>query len=465
MIALIARRELTEYLRDGRLLWAGGLIGILTLIAIAVGWQQQQAVEAERVAAQALDYDDWINQTEKHPHDAAHQGLHVFKPSPPLAIMDAGILPFVGSTIWLQAHRQSETKFRPAQDATGLQRFGNLSAAWILQVLGPLLVIVLGFNTFAGERELGTLRQTLSLGVSPYRLLWGKALALGTGAALLLLPALLVAGAATAGSVPAGERLDALLRLGGLGVGYALYFVAFVFVVLATSAWASSSRVALAALLGLWIAGVALAPRAAADLARWAHPSPTRLEFETALDAELGEVKGRMWRDTFGASTAWSPDVPLSQWGIALRLDDNAGYGVIDKHFTNLWDSFEAQQRSQELPGLLFPLLALRGYSMGLAGTDFAHHRHFATAAERHRRVMQDIMSDDLVEHADPLGDQHFTYDASRELWQRVPPFEYSLPSAATALRDNTRSLLVLLAGALLATALAHTAVGRQVPK
>jgi len=137
----------------------------------------------------------------------------------------------------------------------------------------------------------------------------------------------------------------------------------------------------------------------------------------------------------------------------------------MDKHFASLWDSFEAQQRSQELPGLLFPLLALRGFSMGLSGTDFAHHRHFATAAEQHRRVMQNVISDDLVEHADPLGDQHFTYDAGSDLWSRVPAFDYSLPSAAAALRDNARGLLVLLAGALLALAAAYVAVGRQVPR
>src|SRR5690606_32086420 len=177
MLLLIARRELTELWRDGRLLWSGGLIIILTCVALAVGWQRQQEVAAERSIAQELDYDDWVNQSAKHPHDAAHQGMHVFKPAPPLSIVDPGIEPFVGSTLWLQAHRQSEMKFRPAQDATGLQRFGTLSVAWVLQILGPLLVIVLGFNSIAGEREQGTWRQALSLGVSAEKLLWGKALA------------------------------------------------------------------------------------------------------------------------------------------------------------------------------------------------------------------------------------------------------------------------------------------------
>jgi ABC-2 type transport system permease protein len=56
-------------------------------------------VQAERSAGQALDYDAWLNQGRRHPHDAAEQGMHVFKPEPPLAIVDPGIEPFVGSTV------------------------------------------------------------------------------------------------------------------------------------------------------------------------------------------------------------------------------------------------------------------------------------------------------------------------------------------------------------------------------
>lgn len=47
----------------------------------------------------------------------------------------------------------------------------------MLQIFAPLLVIVLGFNAFAGEREQGTLRQALSQGVAARALLWGKSAA------------------------------------------------------------------------------------------------------------------------------------------------------------------------------------------------------------------------------------------------------------------------------------------------
>lgn len=458
----IARREFTERLRDGRLYWAGGLVAVLLFTALAVGWAHQRGAHAEQVAAQAMDYRDWLHQDKRHPHDAAHQGMHAFKPEPPLSMVDAGINPYIGSTVWLQAHRQSEVKFNAAQDATGLQRFGNLSVGWILQVLGPLLVIVLGFNAFAGEREQGILRQTLSLGVAPLRLLAGKALALSALLAVLLVPAALVAAVAVAVGAEPGGRVDALLRLGAWSLGYAVYLGIFVCLVLGVSALSSTSRMAITVLLALWIGQAVMAPRVLSELSRTWFPSPTRLEFNKALGAELKAVSNQVWQQNFGTTERWGRDVPLSKWGIALRLDDQASYPVYDRHYGRLWDTWEQQQTVQEWSGLLLPLLAVRSFSMGMAGTDFSHHRRFTTAAELHRRHIQDLMSKDLVAHADPLGDRHFSYQATPDLWATVPPFDYHPPGAGWALRHQARSFLVLCVGLLLAAAFAAFATLRQ---
>ncbi|WP_418131245.1 ABC transporter permease subunit [Variovorax sp. 375MFSha3.1] len=462
LVNWIARREFLERLRDGRLHWAGGLVAVLLLTALAVGWAHQRDAQAEQRAAQAMDYRDWLRQDRRHPHDAAHQGMHAFKPEAVLSMIDPGINLFIGSTVWLQAHRQSEVKFNAAQDATGLQRFGNLSVGWILQVLGPLLVIVLGFNAFAAEREQGILRQTLSLGVSPLRLLGGKALALTASLAVLLVPAGLVAAIAVGAGADDGERLDALLRLGAWTVGYAVYLGIFVFLVLGVSAACSTSRMAITLLLAIWIAQAVMAPRVLSELSRAWFPSPTRLEFNRQLGAELKTVSDEVWQKNFGSTERWGRDVPLSKWGIALRLDDQASYPVYDRHYGRLWDTWERQQAVQEWSGLLVPVLAVRSFSMGMAGTDFAHHRSFTTAAELHRRHIQDLMSEDLVAHADPLGDQHFAYQATPELWATVPPFDYQPPRAAWALMHQMRSFAVLCAGLLLAAAFAAFTASRQ---
>ncbi|SAI59908.1 ABC-type transport system involved in multi-copper enzyme maturation%2C permease component [Bordetella ansorpii] len=459
MIMLVALKDLRERLRDGRLYWAGGIVVILLMTALAVGYLHQREAHTEQAAAQNNDYQDWLRQDARHPHDAAHQGMHVFKPDTALALLDPGINPYIGSTIWLQAHRQSEVKFRPAQDASGLQRFGDLSAAWILQALGPLLVIVLGFNAFSGEREQGILRQTLSLGVAPWRLLWGKATALAISLSLLLVPA---AAAASVAIWLAGGRGDALSRFAMLSCGYAMYLAAFIFLTLGISAAARSSRVAITVLLAVWIANTVIAPRVMAELSRGLYPSPTRLEFNQALQNDLKATSDRVWMQAFGTTERWSRDVPLNQWGLALKLDDQSSYAVYDRHFGQLWDTWEHQQAVQESMGWAMPLLAMRALSASMAGTDFAHHRAFTTAAEHHRRVIQDIVSTDLVAHADTLEHQHFSYHASPSLWARVPPFQYQPPTANWALHQARLSLLMLGIALLLSLAFAWRAVARQ---
>ncbi|WP_394828227.1 ABC transporter permease subunit [Pendulispora albinea] len=461
-IVRIAARDFREFVRDGRLPWTGALMVVLLLTALAVGWQRQAALQAERVTAQALDYDDWLAQGARHPHDAAHQGMHVFKPEPPLSIIDPGIGPYVGSTLWLQSHRQSETRFRPAQDATGLQRFGTLSGAWVIQVLGPLLVIILGFNAFAGEREQGTLRQVMSLGVPARSLLAGKALALGGSIAILLLSGGAVGAAAALIQSPPSRLADTIARLASLAVGYAAYLGIWIFVALAVSARMRTSRMALIALLGIWIASAVLLPRAISDLSDASFPSPSRTEFNRALDDDLDKTQGRVWSEQFGVDRAWSPDLPLNKWGIALEKNDQAGYTVFDRHFGALWDNFERQRTAQELSGFVAPTLALRSFSMAMAGTDFAQHRDFASAAERHRRKIQDMVSDDLVEHADPLGGRHFAYEADKSLWAEIPPFDYRTPTVGFAWRAAWLSAAVLFVTLVLSAAAALAVAPRR---
>ena len=221
-------------------------------------------------------------------HSAGHFGVYVFKPLPPLAVFDRGLEPFVGTTVFLEAHRQNQAAFLPAQDATAMRRFGELTAATGLQLLAPLLIVLLTFGALAGERERGTLRQVLSLGVRPRDLVLGKALGLGVALAVLLLP-VAVFGAAALAKLPGDDAAGGWIRLAWLGGAYALYLAAILAVCLAVSAVASTARVALATLLVCWAANAVLAPRLASDLAQGILPTPKLVEFETAMNKDVQE--------------------------------------------------------------------------------------------------------------------------------------------------------------------------------
>ena len=219
VVRAVAAKEWLELFRDRRLVWLCAFVVALMLAALAFGYVENARILRERDAAAQADRELWVGQSAKNPHAAAHFGQYAFKPSSPLALADPGVDAFVGSAVWLEAHKQNETQFKQARDGGVGARLGSLSLAFILQTIAPLIVILMGFASFSGERESGTLKQLLSVGARPRDILAGKALALIGAIFALLAPALVGAALALVFFVDR-ERLslaDQFLRLGALG--------------------------------------------------------------------------------------------------------------------------------------------------------------------------------------------------------------------------------------------------------
>ena len=92
-------------------------------------------------------------QPNRHPHRMVHYGHFAFRPLDPLAAFDPGIDAFAGSVIYLEGHRQNSANFADVRQSSLLLRFGQLTPAFVLQTLLPLLLIVLGAGIIARERE------------------------------------------------------------------------------------------------------------------------------------------------------------------------------------------------------------------------------------------------------------------------------------------------------------------------
>ena len=132
---------------------------------------------------------------------------------------------------------------------------------------------------------------------------------------------------------------------------------------------------------------------------------------------------------------------------------------VFDRHYGELWNQFERQNRLKQTSAIFAPMLAINSLSMGLAGTDFAQHRDFAAAAEKYRRMLVKQMNDDMTYNA---GKSDFSYLAQPAVWQKVPDFEYAAPSTGWALRHQTISLALLALWFVVATAAALIATKRM---
>lgn len=457
----VARKELTETLRDGRFRAAGGVLAALLLVALGLGVAERAALERERLTAQERDRAQWEGQGHKNPHSAAHFGVYALPARDVLGSLDPGIEAFTGRALWLEAHWQDFFQARPAEDGTGLQRFAELTVARSLQLLVPLLVVVLLFDAWSGERERGTLRQLRSLGARPLHLALGKLCGTGAALGLVLAPAL---AAALAVAALEGEP-GAVPRLLLMALGYALYLTAFAGLALTVSALAGSSRAALLALLGFWVANGLVAPRLAVDLSERLAPTPSATsfwagvsrDFEHGLDghdpadARRRELERRVLTE-YGVTRV--EDLPVSFAGVALQASEEFGAQVFDRHFSRLWDGYERQERVQLACGALFPLLAARALSMGAARTDFAHRRHFAASAEAFRRDFVKRLNDTMTAHAKGLD---FEWQAGPDYWRTLPSFRYAPPPLGLTLRAQVGPLLLL--GAWAAAALAASAV------
>lgn len=448
MIVRIARKELLDTMRDGRFRLLAMLVLAIAVTSLLAGWKHYRDVQAQHEQAQRATRAQWLGQGKKNPHSAAHYGVYAFKPKNRLSMVDTGIDPYVGVAAWLEAHKQNEFKYRPAQDRTAVQRFGELTAAEGFLVLLPLFIVLVTFSAFSGEREQGTFRQLLSLGVRTQDLALGKALGVAAALALVLVPATIAGIVCLSLTAEYGTLADDVPRGALLSVIYLAYFAIFIAIALGVSARAGSSRLALVILLSFWFANSLIASRAASDLAAAVYPAPSAVAFQTAMEKDLADQKQverrleRRRQELMRRHHATSIDaVPINFAGISLQEGEEHGNEVFDRHYGRLFEIYDRQNHAYQVAGLVAPLLPMRALSMGLAGTDFAHHRAFVRAAEEYRRGIQRVMNGDIAERARP----GVAYAAGPELWQRVPEFKYDAPRTGWVLEHYRGSLLLMV--------------------
>jgi ABC-2 type transport system permease protein len=471
IVRAIAAKELIEMRRDRRLFALFVFTLVLIGAALGFGAAENLRLGRERSAAAEADRQLWIGQGPKNPHAAAHFGQYAFKPVSPLALADPGVNAYVGSAVWLEAHKQNETLFRPASDGGVAARLGGLSLAFILQTIAPLLILLAGFGAFCGERENGTLKQIFSLGARPDELLAGKALALIAGIFALFAPMLVGLAIALLALSDASKLslADQFIRLGALALGYLAYLLGFVFLTLGVSALAKNSRAALVTLLAYWLTNSFLAPRLATDLTRGLAPTPTAQAFRAGIATEKAATFGH--DETHPAFLAFRKetlakygvsrieDLPVNFRGLQLRKDDEIGYAIFDKHFGALQASFDRQDTLRASAGFLFPLLAIQPFSMAFAGADSRAQFDFTTAAEAHRRDIQNEASENIIHFAHDEG-----YAAGPDLWRRIGAFSYDAPTASFPLAHSGPAITGLTAWLALSLSFALFAARRQRP-
>ena len=445
-------KESKELLRDGRARAAFVIVIILLGIAVWISARQYQNINEQHLAAETAEREIWDNQGEKNPHSASHYGTYAFKPKYPLSLVDQGVDKYMGTSIFLESHKRNEAQFSAAADQTGLARFGDLTPDFILLFIIPLLIILLGYNSFTKEREMGTLTLLKSQGIRPWKWAIGKWLSLFFPIFMVTALLFLIAGIVLSNLQDFGVfKWESLLTMFAVYVGY---YIIFINIVLFISAKAKKSGIALVLSLSVWILACLAAPKAASNLAESKHPFPTRQEFAANISKDKEE--GLNGHDPWSEQSKLLEQKVLAEHGVdsvhqlpfnfdAYRMQKGEEHEaeIYFKHYNYLKEQYAHQSDVYQGLAAISPYLPTRFLSMAIAQTDYDTHWDFSDAAEDYRIATQKFLNNDFAQNSS-YGD--WAYQADPDLWKKLPAFDYQPPQLSSILRSNISSIWILAA-------------------
>ena len=453
MVFNIVRYEFRSLLRDKKLIITGFIFLLLVSLSIVGGYRHYHQITRDRQESQNLVRKSWLNQREKNPHSAAHYGTFAYRPMSVLSFFDLGIDTYAGNSIYLEAHRQNEPRFSVASESSSIIRFGELTVAFILQVILPLFIFFIGFNIISKEREDNTLKIIFSQGIDMKRLAWAKLIALLGLICMLLIPifiGILILGYKTL-SEPDGFLFPS--RVSILFLTYFLYVFILCAITVCISAMMKNSRNALLLLLGVWIFSCIILPKVSANIGESIHQAPSGFEFREAIskdekngidghnpaDKRFDDLRDSVLRKYNAKSVK---ELPVNFDAIAMQEGERYSSMVYNKHFTALRKDYLIQNSVSQFAGLVDPYLAVRNFSMSLSGSDLRSAFAFQEQAELYRFNMVKYLNNYLRDFS-RTGEWDKTAPSS--IYSKIPDFTFIPNSTSTVLLHNILSIISLL--------------------
>ncbi len=457
-ITIIARQEWASIFRSKIPLALFSVLLIVSLLATFTGWQYVSKFNHQQKNAHQQVQDQWMSQPNRHPHRVAHYGYMVFREKSPLSFFDFGLDSFVGNSVFLEAHRQNTVNMSEAGFSNGMLRFGELSMAMVLQLLVPLFIIFIGFQTIAGLKQNGVLKILLCQRASYLDILIGKTAGLTAVVWALFLPLLLI-------SLIAGNLLitgeiqgETLLRTLILTILYALYFLIITILVVTVSAVSKSPKNALMVLVLIWMLFFIVIPKSAQTLGGSLHEAPDKITFEQAIEQDVSKQGDSHNPDDpyfagLKANTLKKYGVdsisalPVNYGALVMQEGENISSNIFNKHFDRLIGIYKSQNAVSSVLGFIDPYLAIRNISMNLSGTDFDSFTAFQKQTEKYR-----------FEKTKKLNEIHLTQikyqndskqKVSAKNWQEQPDFTFQPLTINQNLTAGGLSLTALLAWVL----------------
>lgn len=428
----IFKKEIISAIRDKRLLILSTLTLLLLAVALFSGYNRFAVLKAEKEELNEANRKDWETQELKHAHSAAHYGTYIYTPQPLLSFFDLGIQNYTGSSIRIEAHLQQEAQFSNAMESSSSIRFGNMSIALVLQILLPLLLIFICFNTVSSEKENSTFKLLLIQGGSIKKILWQKTAAYTVIALVILLPVLLLSVLfPVVNGIPFSKEVLPQILL--LFLLYGAFYFIIIALSIAVSAISNSSRNALMVMLGFWLVFVILLPKYAANLGDDLHPLTSKKSLQMAIAAGIkngvdghnpDNARTKLFVDSI--LKAYKVDtvlkLPINIDGLMMQGDEDYKAVVTKKYFGKLYNQIEKQNKVTHYVSFINPFIALRDLSMGICQTDYANQVVFEQQVQTYRLYMMRYLNEYMSYHT-KAGD--WDTKATRDVFTGLKKFTY----------------------------------------
>lgn len=434
MIVSIARHELVEQWRHKTIKVLLPLMLILTGLVAASHWQQQQDFIAIQHEWQNTNDEAWQAQPDRHPHRASHYGAMVFRQVSALSFLDAGVSPYVGNVLFLEAHRQNSSQFKQYPISHSYMQLGYLSGSSLILIVWPLVLIALAYKSISGERQQGTLRQIIALGVSFRQLMFAKVLAYAFISSVFLV---MVFSVAILFLLQTESGLDVFTRLGLLFIMYWLYCLIWAGVIVLISLFSAGNNQSLSTALLFWLLMVIVLPKLAYGMADWLYPTPDQAVFNIQLSKAIAKVGDSHNPDdpyfkSFREQTlkhynvSRVEDLPISWKGLLMQEGERVTSEVFEQQYALVLAQLAKQNAWVERWSVLSPYLITSKLSAQLSGTSYQQVQHYEHAAEAYRYQLIQSLNNLHIHEVKVKNKKE--QRISKDHWSSLASFDYQEP-------------------------------------
>lgn len=455
-VITIAKDEWRYWLRSKLAVSVLAIGIVLTLSSVVVTAVKMHELSDARGAMQSSSESTFVEQPDRHPHRMVHYGHYAFRTPSPLSVLDPGVDAYTGNSIFLEGHRQNSAMFADQKQGTGLTTIGKLSPAFVVQVLAPILLILIGYSAISRERESQTLSFLMAQGLSIYTVIAGKGLALFSVVCVIVLP-LALSGLF---AVAQGESIMVVLSF---VAAYVLYLSVWALLVLLFSCAFSKNSESFTTSVFVWVLLCIAMPRIASTSASVSIPSAGKLETDFAVLAELRTLGDghnandpaftKLREDLLAQYNVDSvEELPVNFRGVVASSSETELSKVLNRFAEERMQNELQQTQFSRLFGWLSPQLAIRTLSMIKAGTSIETHHRFIRETETLRFDFVQSLNKAHVEQLNYIDDINRNKGEegwrrariSAENWKMIEGFEFTVDDAATRMSRSVSAYLQL---------------------